>query len=188
MLPPASPAAAAANAASPRPQPPSPSSSQLQSPFPPPSTDDGSDAALAAAYDCLHDPNKARDGAALANLLHSLGVTCARDLAHIDDAAIMGAKALLKPAAANFFAVAVFHAKGLPVRADIEECFAYLQDATKHVDATAMAALLQQLGVSLPHELQYLDDSHLSSIVALLKPVAAKVFAHMMACVRRVLP
>ena len=65
------------------------------------------------------------------------------------------------------------------------KCFDYLQDATKHTDPTATAALLQQLGVSLPHELQYLDDSQLSGIVALLKPVAAKVFTHMMAHVRR---
>ena len=62
------------------------------------------------------------------------------------------------------------------------KCFDYLQDATKHTDPTATAALLQQLGVSLPHELQYLDDSQLSGIV---KPVAAKVFTHMMAHVRR---
>ena len=66
-----------------------------------------------------------------------------------------------------------------------DQCFVYLQDATKHVDQGAMAALLQQLGVSLPHELQYLDDAQLDSVVALLKPVAAKVFANMMSCVRR---
>jgi hypothetical protein len=48
-----------------------------------------------------------------------------------------------------------------------------------------MAALLQQLGVSLPHELQYLDDAQLGCVVALLKPVAAKVFASMMSYVRR---
>ncbi len=37
----------------------------------------------------------------------------------------------------------------------------------------------------LPHELQYLDDAQLCSVAALLKPVAAKVFASMMANVRR---
>jgi hypothetical protein len=42
-------------------------------------------------------------------------------------------------------------------------------------------SLLQQLGVSLPHELQYLDDAQLGSVVALLKPVAAKAFVRMMA-------
>ncbi len=62
-----------------------------------------------------------------------------------------------------------------------DQCFAYLQDASKHVDPGAMAALLQQLGVSLPHELQYLDDAQLGSVVALLKPVAAKAFVKMMA-------
>ena len=35
-------------------------------------------------------------------------------------------------------------------------CFAHLQDATKLVDPSAMAALLQQLGVSCSHELQYM--------------------------------
>ena len=124
---------------------------------------------------------------------------CAADLAHVDDAAALSIKELLKPAAANGFVVhwiSVCHARTLQsMRADAmhasiacgprDECFAYLQDATKHIDPTAMAALLQQLGVSLPHELQYLDDSQLSDIVALLKPVAAKLFARMMAYVRR---
>ncbi len=32
------------------------------------------------------------------------------------------------------------------------QCFAYLLDATKHVDPGAMAALLQQLGLSLSLE------------------------------------
>ncbi len=67
----------------------------------------------------------------------------------------------------------------------IDQCFTYLQDATKHVDPGTMAALLQQLGVSLPNELQYLDDAQVGSVVSLLKPVAAKVFANMMTYVRR---
>ena len=48
-----------------------------------------------------------------------------------------------------------------------------------------MAALLQQLDLSLPHELQYLDASQLADIVASLKPVAANVFVHMMGFVSR---
>jgi hypothetical protein len=65
------------------------------------------------------------------------------------------------------------------------ESFCYLQDATKHIDPAAMSALLQQLGISQPRELQYLDDSQLRGIVTLLKPVAGKVFVHMMELVRR---
>jgi hypothetical protein len=66
-----------------------------------------------------------------------------------------------------------------------DECFSYLRDASKHINPSAMSALLEQLGVSQPHELQYLDASQLADIVALLKPVAASVFVHMMGFVRR---
>ena len=65
------------------------------------------------------------------------------------------------------------------------QCFAYLQDASKHVDAAAMAALLLQLGISLPNELQHVDDAQMGDMVALLRPVAAKVFVRMMGYVRR---
>ena len=63
-----------------------------------------------------------------------------------------------------------------------DECFSYLRDASKHINPSAMSALLEQLGVSQP---QYLDASQLADIVALLKPVAASVFVHMMGFVRR---
>jgi hypothetical protein len=189
MPPPASPAAApraaaAVEPASPLPQPSSPSSLQLQSPSP--YSDDGSNttAALACAFELLQDADKTRDRAALADMLQGLGVKCAADLAHVDDDAAARVKELLKPAAAYSFAtswVSICHSR----RVITDQCFAYLQDSTKHVDPGAMAALLQQLGVSLPHELQYLDDAQLVSVVALLKPVAAKVFANMMSCVRR---
>jgi hypothetical protein len=210
LPPPASPAAAALVPISPLPQFSSPSLLQLQSPLP--YSDDGSDAtaALACAFELLQDAHKARDIAALADVLHSLGVKCAADLAHIDDAAASKIKELLKPAAAHSFCTSWVYAKRVfkaiwfmrntsayvrnmsadathasIVSCPTDECFAYLQDATKQVDPGAMAALLQQLGVSLPHELQYLDDTQLGSVAALLKPVAAKVFASMMAYVRR---
>ena len=196
MPPPSSPAAAAVVPVSPLPQPSSPSSLQQQSPLP--YSDDGSDAtaALACAFELLQDADKACDSAALADVLQGLGVKCAADLAHIDDAAAARVKELLKPAAANSFAASRRIFKALcSIRADAahasiasgptDQCFAYLQDATKHVDPGAMAALLQQLGVSLPHELQYLDDAQLGCVVALLKPVAGKVFASMMSYVRR---
>jgi hypothetical protein len=48
-----------------------------------------------------------------------------------------------------------------------------------------MPALLQQLGVTRPHELQHIDDDQLRSIAALFKPVAKKVFVHAMEFVRR---
>jgi hypothetical protein len=51
---------------------------------------------------------------------------------------------------------------------------------------TTLAKPLLELGVSLPLELQYLDDmAHLKSIVALLTPVTAKMFARMMKYVTR---
>jgi hypothetical protein len=56
---------------------------------------------------------------------------------------------------------------------------------TNHVDAAAMAVLLQQLGLSQPLALQNVDGAQLRDIIALLKPVAAKVFDHMMVFVRR---
>jgi hypothetical protein len=199
MPPPSSPAAATVVPVSPLPQPSSPSSLQQQSPLP--YSDDGSDAtaALACAFELLQDADKACDSAALADVLQGLGVKCAADLAHIDDAAAARVKELLKPAAANSFAASRrifrFFKALCSIRADAahasiasgptDQCFAYLQDATKHVDPGAMAALLQQLGVSLPHELQYLDDAQLGCVVALLKPVAGKVFASMMSYVRR---
>ena len=176
---------------------------QLQSPSL--YSDDGSDAtaALACAFELLQNADKTRVRAALADLLQGLGVKCAADLAHVDDDAAARVKEVLKPAAAHSFAaswVSICRTKRVfetlhSMRADAthasiasghtDQCFAYLQDATKHVDPGAMAALLQQLGVTLPHELQYLDDAQLGSVVALLKPVAAKVFASMMAYVRR---
>ncbi len=174
----ASPAAAAVHAASPCSQPLTPSLSQAQSPLACAGGDDDSAAALAAAFECLQDANKARDSSALAALLQSLGVTRAADLAYIDDASKVSINELLKPAAANFFTVAI----GASAQ---NESFCYLQDATKHIDPAAMCALLQQLGISQPRELQYLDDSQLRGIVALLKPVAGKVFVHMMELVRR---
>jgi hypothetical protein len=197
MPPPASPAAAspAANAVvpvSPLRQPSSPSSLQLQ--LPSPYSDDGSDAtaALACAFELLQDEDKARNISALADVLQSLGVKCAADLAHVDGAATLRIKELLKPAAAHLFAVSCFYARMCAdaMHASIasvptDQCFAYLQDATKHVDPGAMTALLQQLGVSFSHELQYLTNAQLGSITALLKPVAANVFANMMAYVRR---
>ena len=189
-------AAAAAVPVSPLPQPSPSTSLLLQSPLP--REDDGGHAAaaLASAFECLQDADKVRDSAALADVLQGLGVKCGADLAHVDDASASRIKELLKPAAAHSFATSWVCARALhSMRADAthasitsghtDQCFAYLQDATKHVDPGAMAALLQQLGVSLPHELQYLDDAQLGSVVALLKPVAAKVFASMMVYVRR---
>ncbi len=189
----ASSAAAAAHVASPH----------VQSPR----ADVGNTTALAVAFDCVQDTNKARDATALADLLQSLGVTCAEDLAFLDDATSLSVKDLLKPAAANLFAsnmkvIAFYHSLDETatlvrnrLRADLvhraaaseymNTCLEYLHDVTKHVDAAAMAVLLQQLGLSQPHELQYVDDAQLRDIVALLKPVAAKVFAHMMGLVRR---
>jgi hypothetical protein len=168
-------AADAVNTLSLRPQPLSPVLSQLQTP-PDATVTGNSAAALNVAFQCLQDANKARDSIALAALLHSLGVTCESDLAFIDDAAILSIQALLKPAAADFFAFRIGHA----VHASKMECFSYLLDTSKHIDHIAMSNLLLQLGVSQPHELQYLNCSQLRSIVALLKPVAAKVFMHMM--------
>ncbi len=202
MMPPSSPAAAAPAAAaaalsttSPTFKLSSPSFSQLeQSHLSLTGSDSDAAAALAAAYDCLQDVDKACDCAALAALLHSLGITAAADLAFVDDAATMRITALLKPAAANFFAINIGHAMniGYAMRSaqrsafgPKNECFSYLFDATKHSDNAAMSALLEQLGITHPHELQYLDDSQLSTIVALFKPVAAKVFAHMMGFVKR---
>ena len=110
-------------------------------------------------------------------MLARLGVTSAADLAYVDGAATLSIKALLKPVAANFFAVAIGYA--LHAAKNEHECFAYLLDSTKHTDHAAMCGLLQDLGISQPHELQYLDECQLRSIVALFKPVAAKVFVHM---------
>ncbi len=188
MPPPTSPASAAVVPVSPLPQPSSPSVLQLQQPLLSVDNDSDATAALSSAFECLRDADKARDSAALADLLHSLGVKCAADLAHVDDAAASRIKELLKPAAAHSFAtswVSICCARALQSMQADDQCFAYLLDATKHVDPGAVAALLQQLGVSLPHELQYLDDAQLGSVVALLKPVAAKVFASMMVYVRR---
>ena len=136
---------------------------------------------LSAAFGCLQDASKSRDSGALAALLARLGVTSAADLAYVDDAATLGIKALLKPVAANYFAVAIgyaLHAAKNEFFAYVQ-CFAYLLDSSKHTDHAAMCGLLQDLGISQPHELQYLDECQLRSIVALFKPVAAKVFVHM---------
>ena len=192
MLSPASPSAAAAtavHAASPRPQPLSPLFAQAQSPRAA-EDHDALATALVAAFECLHDSNKARDGIALTDLLQSLGVTCAEDLAFVDDAATLNMRALLKPVAASLFdsnmqVVTFYHTLNIKAWSIRDSCFEYLQDVTKHADSAAMAALLQQLGVSQPHELQYLDVAQLRSIAALLKPVAAKVFVHMMSLVKR---
>jgi hypothetical protein len=158
-----------------------PASTHMQMSF---NHDNHSAAALTAAFACLQDASKARDTAALEALLQSLGAACAADLAFINDADILNIKALLKPTAANFFAVTVgasfYSANDLK-----NESFSYLLDASKHTDEAAMSALLQHLGISQPHELQFVDDSQLRSIVALLKPVAAKVFLHMMEFVCR---
>jgi hypothetical protein len=92
--------------------PPSPALSQAQSHLAHSAGDDDAAAALVAAYECLRDTNKAREGAALATLLESLGVTSASDLAFVDDAATLSIKQLLKPTAANFFTIAIGHAIG----------------------------------------------------------------------------
>ena len=68
--------------------------------------DDGGHAAaaLASAFECLQDVDKVRDSAALADVLQCLGVKCAADLAHVDDASASRIKELIKPAAAHLFA------------------------------------------------------------------------------------
>ena len=76
---------------------------------------------LSAAFGCLQDASKSRDSGALAELLARLGVTSAADLAYVDDAATLSIKALLKPVAANYFAVAI----GYALHAAKNECFAY---------------------------------------------------------------
>ncbi len=184
--PPASPATALPTvgvvaAASPHLQPLSPSFLQAQPLRAAASVDEETSAALATAFECLQDTSKTRDGLALADLLESLGVTCAADLAYIDDTAALSIRALLKPTAANYFAALI----GASSQGVTSACFSYLLDATKHIDPAAMTALLQQLGISQPHELRYLDDAQLRGIAALLKPVAAKVFEHMTGFVRR---
>jgi hypothetical protein len=183
MLPPASPTTATpavpvASTPSPRSQPLTPAATQVQSPAVPACSDDNSSAEmLSAAFGCLQDASKSRDSGALAALLARLGVTSAADLAYVDDAATLSIKALLKPVAANYFAVALHAAKNECFA--YLQCFAYLLDSSKHTDHAAMCGLLQDLGISQPHELQYLDECQLRSIVALFKPVAAKVFVHM---------
>ena len=102
-------------------------------------------------------------------------------------------RALLKPAAANSFAsnmktiAVIMKARWMCADAKHEAaasdytatCYEYLQAASKHSDAAAMTALLQQLGVTQARELQYVDDAQLRACIALFKPVAARVFEHM---------
>ena len=64
-------------------------------------------------------------------------------------------------------------------------CFEYLQQASKRSDDAAMASLLHQLGVTQARELQYVDDAQVRGCVALFKPVAARVFVHVMRLVKR---
>jgi hypothetical protein len=90
---------------------------------------------LSAAFGCLQDASKSRDSGALAELLARLGVTSAADLAYVDDAATLSIKALLKPVAANYFAVALHAAKN--------ECFAYLQCFAYLLDLQDEIASLQ---------------------------------------------
>jgi hypothetical protein len=170
VLPPASPTTATpavpvASTPSTRSQPLTPAVTQVQSPAVPACSDDNSSAEmLSAAFGCLQDASKSRDSGALAALLARLGVTSAADLAYVDDAATLSIKAPLKPEAANYFAVAMHAAKN-ECFAYIQ-CFAYLLDSSKHTDHAAMCGLLQDLGISQPHELQYLDECPLRSIVA----------------------
>lgn len=63
-------------------------------------------------------------------------------------------------------------------------CWTFLQDASKHIDHSAMCACLHALGLSKPHELQFIDDFQVKSIEALLKPVAAKLFARIIGVLR----
>ena len=63
-------------------------------------------------------------------------------------------------------------------------CWTFLEDASKHIDHSAMCACLQALGLSKPHELQFLDDFQVKSIEALLKPVAAKLFTRIIGVLR----
>jgi hypothetical protein len=197
--PPAAPAAASAADESPRPQPARPALTQAMSPHVAEGGEEELSEALSAAFECLRDANKARDSAALADLLLGLGVACDVDLAYVDDADCLSLRALLKPAAANSFAsnmktiAAIMKARSMCSDAKHEAaardytaaCFEYLQQASKHSDAAAMAALLHQLGVTQARELQYLDDAQVRGCVALFKPVAARVFVHMMRLVKR---
>ena len=152
--------------------------SQAQSP---PASAAVDHSALAAAFECLQDTARALDSGAHCNLLQELGVTCAADVADIDEASVLSIKALLKPAAAASFVKSV----GFEPHACMNSCFSYLLNATKHADPAAMCSLILQLGLSQPHELQHLDDAQLRGIVALLKPVAAKVFVLRMRFVKR---
>jgi hypothetical protein len=108
-------------------------------------------------------------------------VTCAADVADIDEASVLSIKALLKPAAATSFVKSV----GFDPNACMNSRFSYLLNATKHADPAAVRSLILQLGLSQPHELQHLDDAQLRGIVALLKLVAAKVFVLRMRFVKR---
>jgi hypothetical protein len=199
MPPPAAHAAASAADASPRPQPVCPVLTQAQSPRVVRGGEEELSEALSAAFECLRDTNKARDSAALADLLLGLGVACDADLAYVGDVDCLSLRALLKPAAANSFAsnmktiTVIIKARWMCADAKHEAaasdytatCYEYLRDASKHSDAAAMTDLLQQLGVTLARELQYVDDAQLRACIALFKPVAAKVFEHMMLLVKR---
>jgi hypothetical protein len=187
---------AAANAASPVPQLTPLLACHLPMPSPHADDDGATSTALVLAFECLKNADKVRDVDALAGLLSNLGVNCAADLAHVDDAATLAIMGLLKQATAHFFAVTLGHPKTvwlanvdpvytLSASGRRQECFAYLQDATKQIDPAATAAHLRQLGITCSHELQYLDDCQLNSIVQLMKPVAANVFVHMMGYVSR---
>jgi len=187
MPPPAAHAAASAADASPRPQPVCPVLTQeAQSPRVVRGGEEELSEALSAAFECLRDTNKARDSAALADLLLGLGVACDADLAYVGDVDCLSLRALLKPAAANSFAsnmkiiAVIMKARSMCADAKHEAaasdytatCHEYVQAACKHSAAAAMTALPQQLGDTQARELQYVDD-------ALFKPVAARVFEHM---------
>ncbi len=189
----APPAAAAAGA--PCHQSPSQTPSLLSHPV----SGDNAAAVLSSAFETLQDASKALDSASLATLLQNVGVTSSGDLAYLDAASLASIMALLKPVASSFFARVAACIRHLQmtwsVQADElcaedasrirDACFAYLLDTTAHIDNSSMASLLHQIGLSQSHEIQFLDDSQLSSIVSLLKPVAARAFVHMMALVRR---
>ena len=129
-------------------------------------------AAVAVAYDLLQDRNKSRDSNALSALLSSLGVACAIDLAHVDDAGMRDIVTLLRPAAASVFSVTL---EAAAARAR-DSCFALLNDSSKHCDPSAMSAMLLQLGVSHAHDVAFIDGEQIGSIAALFKPVAGRAF------------
>ena len=134
------------------------------------------DSTTQCAWSYLVDPTKHADADAMKSLLMELGLSDHRELTMLTDTHLQMLLRALKPVGRRAVGNIVL-GTCKTVHLVAESAWGYLCDANKHINPSVMASLLQELGLSTPFELAFVNSQQWQQIMDQLKPVAKAVFS-----------